>query len=59
MQNVKILPQTAVVWPHVAVQESSDRDLLDKIAAGDRLAMRTLYGRHNVRVIPLRAAAGR
>ena len=50
MQNVKILPQTAVVWPHVAVQESSDRDLLDKIAAGDRLAMRTLYGRHNVRV---------
>jgi len=47
---VKILPQTAVVWPHVAVQESSDRDLLDKIAAGDRLAMRTLYGRHNVRV---------
>ena len=50
MQNAKILAQTAVAWPHVAAQESSDRDLLTKIAAGDRLAMRTLYGRHNVRV---------
>jgi len=50
MQNAKILPQTAVVWPHFAAKESSDRDLLGKIAARDRLAMRTLYGRHHVRV---------
>lgn len=50
MQNAKILPQTAMVWPYASAQESSDRDLLDKIASGDRLAMRTLYGRHNVRM---------
>ncbi len=50
MANVQVLPQTAVIWPYVAAQESSDGDLLNKIAAGDRLAMRTLYGRHNVRV---------
>ena len=50
MTDVQVLPQTAVIWPYVAAHESSDRDLLNKIAAGDRLAMRTLYGRHNVRV---------
>jgi RNA polymerase sigma-70 factor, ECF subfamily len=50
MTDVQVLPQTAVIWPYVAAHESSDRDLLNKIASGDRLAMRTLYGRHNVRV---------
>jgi RNA polymerase sigma-70 factor (ECF subfamily) len=50
MQIAKTLPQAAVISRFVAAQESSDRDLLDKIAGGDRLAMRTLYGRHNVRV---------
>jgi RNA polymerase sigma-70 factor (ECF subfamily) len=50
MQNTQVLTQTAVVWPYVAAQESSDRDLLNNIAAGDRLAMRTLYARHYVRV---------
>jgi len=50
MQIAKTLPQAAVISRHVAAQESSDRDLLDKIAEGDRLAMRALYGRHNVRV---------
>jgi RNA polymerase sigma-70 factor, ECF subfamily len=50
MQNARVLPQTAVIWPYAESRETSDRDLLNKIAAGDRLAMRTLYGRHNVRV---------
>ena len=50
MQNADILRQPAVIWPFVAAEESSDRDLLDNIAAGDKLAMRTLYARHNVRV---------
>ena len=50
MQIAKTLPQPAVISRYVAAQESSDLDLLEKIAAGDRLAMRTLYGRHSVRV---------
>jgi RNA polymerase sigma-70 factor (ECF subfamily) len=50
MQNGCALTQASGVWPRVAIQESSDRDLLDSIAAGDRLAMRTLFARHNVRV---------
>jgi len=50
MQIAKTFPQATVISRFVAAQESSDRDLLDKIAGGDRLAMRTLYGRHNVRV---------
>lgn len=50
MQNGCALTQASGIWPRVALQESSDRDLLDSIAAGDRLAMRTLFARHNVRV---------
>jgi RNA polymerase sigma-70 factor (ECF subfamily) len=50
MQNGCALTPASGIWPRVALQESSDRDLLDSIAAGDRLAMRTLFARHNVRV---------
>ncbi len=49
MQNATVLAKN-VTWPFVAEQGSSDRDLLENIAAGDRLAMRTFYARHNVRV---------
>ena len=50
MQNGHSLTQTAGISPQVATQQSSDQDLIESIAAGDKLAMRTLYGRHNVRV---------
>jgi len=50
MSNAQVLSQTAIAWTHAPAQEITDRDLIAKIAAGDRLAMRTLYGRHNVRV---------
>ena len=50
MHNAQVLTQTAVIWPHITAQESSNRDLLDRVAAGDRSAMRTLYARHNVSV---------
>jgi RNA polymerase sigma-70 factor, ECF subfamily len=33
-----------------ATQSASDEDLIDRIAKGDRLAMRVLYARHHVRL---------
>ena len=37
-------------WPQVvAVQDNSDESLIERIAAGDELAMRTLYARHSVK----------
>ncbi len=51
MQTEFVLAQTSQNWSHVAAtRQNSDRDLIDSIAAGDRLAMRTLYARHNVQV---------
>jgi RNA polymerase sigma-70 factor, ECF subfamily len=50
MPNAQVLTRPAVISPHGAAHATTDRDLLDKIAAGDRLAMRTLFTRHNVRV---------
>jgi RNA polymerase sigma-70 factor (ECF subfamily) len=56
MQHVYALAQGAreaeasKAWPQVvAAQDNSDENLLERIAAGDQLAMRTLYARHNVK----------
>lgn len=50
MQNALAFTETTGFWPGAIAHGNSDRHLLDAIAAGDRLAMRTLYQRHNVRV---------
>ena len=51
MQNGFALAQSSTKWTGAAAtQESDDRTLIDNIAAGDKLAMRTLYARHNVKV---------
>ena len=51
MQNQCVLAQGSKAWPGVvAAQDHSDHTLLERIAAGDRLAMRTLYARHSVKV---------
>ena len=57
MQHVYALAQPAQAaqaaeaskaWPQVvAAQDNSDECLLERIAAGDQLAMRTLYARHH------------
>lgn len=51
MQNHYVLAQASKAWPRaITAPETSDESLLERIAAGDRLAMHTLYARHNVRV---------
>ena len=50
MSNAQVLTRTAVISPHGAAHATTDRELLDRIASGDRLAMHTLFTRHNVRV---------
>ncbi len=51
MQTGNTLACTATNWPHtIAAQETSDIDLIESIAAGNKLAMRVLYARHNVKV---------
>ena len=49
MQNV-IAINAAGQQGIIAARATSDEMLLEKIAAGDRTAMHTLYARHNVRV---------
>ena len=49
MQNVIAL-NAAGQQGIIAARATSDEMLLEKIAAGDRTAMHTLYARHNVRV---------
>lgn len=42
--------EASKAWPQaVAAQDNSDESLLERIAAGDQLAMRTLYARHSVK----------
>jgi RNA polymerase sigma-70 factor (ECF subfamily) len=42
--------EASKAWPPaVAAQDNSDESLLERIAAGDQLAMRTLYARHSVK----------
>ena len=43
-------PASAVSVPAVAAAASSDESLINRIAGGDKLAMRVLYARHHVRV---------
>lgn len=50
MQNAYADALGPIGCRRVATRESSDQNLLDRIAAGDRPAMRTFYGRHHVRV---------
>jgi RNA polymerase sigma-70 factor (ECF subfamily) len=51
MQNHFVLAQASKAWPSaIAARETSDEHLLERVAAGDRLAMRTLYARHHVKV---------
>jgi RNA polymerase sigma-70 factor (ECF subfamily) len=50
MQNQLVLAQGSKAWPGVAAaRDNSDESLLERIAAGDQLAMRTLYARHSVK----------
>jgi RNA polymerase sigma-70 factor (ECF subfamily) len=52
MQNGFAIVQGSTSWPGIisAQEDNSDEGLLQRIAAGDQLAMRTLYARHNVKV---------
>jgi len=50
MQNGYALINTSSARPWVATQETADESLIEAIAAGDRLAMKVLFARHNVRV---------
>lgn len=50
MQNGLALQDAASRSPIAATAEGSDLVLVIAIAAGDRLAMQTLFARHNVRV---------
>jgi RNA polymerase sigma-70 factor, ECF subfamily len=50
MHDTQISTRTALLWSHSAAHATTDRDLLDRIVAGDRVALRTLFIRHNVRV---------
>ena len=50
MQHGFALAQGSKAWSQLAVvQDNSDKSLIERIAAGDQLAMRTLYARHNVK----------
>jgi len=51
MQTGYALAHAATNWPlAAATKETADHDLIDSIAAGDKLAMQVLYARHNVKV---------
>ena len=51
MQNGLALAQGSKAFPSaVLARADTDENLLERIAEGDKLAMRTLYGRHNVKV---------
>ena len=51
MQSQYALAQTSKAVPYAALaQDTTDEGLLARIADGDRKAMRTLYGRHSVKL---------
>ncbi len=50
MQSVKALPGDFAHRPLPATKQSCDSELLGRIADNDKLAMRVLFARHNVRV---------
>jgi RNA polymerase sigma-70 factor (ECF subfamily) len=49
MQNGYALTQALALQSPPAAQARSDQDLLAAIAAGDKLALRTLFARHHIR----------
>jgi RNA polymerase sigma-70 factor, ECF subfamily len=50
-QHIRIdIPQAAVYGRAAAAKVTSDEALIERIAAGDKLAMRVLFARHHVRV---------
>src|ERR1700692_901217 len=44
----RALTQPKAVNPAIAAKQRDDADLLERIAAGDKLAMKVLYARHHV-----------
>jgi RNA polymerase sigma-70 factor (ECF subfamily) len=50
MQNAVTQTEAAGKQSRIGTQHGSDRDLLNLIADGDKLAPRALFARHNVRV---------
>ena len=50
MNNGFAPAQATKLEARAATPKSADEELLGRIAAGDEMAMRTLYARHNVRV---------
>ena len=50
MQHSQTISATAAIRNRNVVQETTDESLVASIAQGDKRALQTLYGRHNVRV---------
>jgi RNA polymerase sigma-70 factor (ECF subfamily) len=50
MQYSQAVSATSTIRHREVAQESSDEALVTLIANGDKMALQTLYGRHNVRV---------
>src|SRR5204863_5915534 len=50
MQYSQAVSATSAIRQREAVHETSDESLVAAIAQGDKRALQTLYGRHNVRV---------
>jgi len=47
---ISAITHTAAVLPRQSPSKTSDESLIQRIAAGDQLAMRTLFARHQVRL---------
>src|ERR1700737_878284 len=47
---ISAISQTAAVLPRQPTSKASDESLVQRIAAGDQLAMRALFARHQVRL---------
>jgi RNA polymerase sigma-70 factor (ECF subfamily) len=50
MQNTLALGEASRQQPRIETQQSSDLELINRIAEDDKLAMQVLFARHNVRV---------
>ncbi len=50
MKNVVVLAYASKRRPSIATRQSADTELLDRIAGGDKLAIKVLFARHSVRV---------
>ena len=61
ISNIQVLPGNAVQLVPTPLSGSgagnaSDEIVIQRIAAGDKLAMHVLYTRHHVRVLPVHLA---